>query len=115
VHVGARAGEIAPYLGHPNVSSLTEHLSDFADTLAVIDQMDLVIAVDTSVVHLAGAYGKPVWTLLAFGGEWRWLLGREDSPWYPGMRLLRQPAPGDWGTVFRRVREELEARLVLLR
>lgn len=111
LQVGERAEEIAPYLDLPNVSAMTEKPADFADTMAVIDRMDLVISVDTSIVHLAGAYGKPVWTLLAFGGEWRWLLDREDSPWYPTMRLFRQASPGDWGAVFEKVRRALQAIL----
>ena len=108
IQVGERAADIKPWLARPNVSSMTEGLTDFADTLAVMDQADLVIAVDTSVVHLAGAAGKPVWTLLAYGGEWRWLMEREDSPWYPTMRLFRQRAPGDWDEVFARIRARLE-------
>lgn len=87
---------------------LGEEISDFADTAAVLDNLDLVISVDTSVVHLAGAMGKPVWTLLPHIPDWRWLLDRPDSPWYPGMRLFRQPGRGDWNTVFQQVKTELE-------
>jgi tetratricopeptide (TPR) repeat protein len=85
-----------------------EEIRDFSDTAALIENLDLVISVDTSVAHLAGALGKPVWLLLHFVPSWRWLLGREDSPWYPTMRLFRQPAPGDWGPVIERVLRELE-------
>jgi len=85
----------------------TEELKDFADTAALISNLDLVIAVDTAVVHLAGAMGKPVWTLLPFNSDWRWLLERQDSPWYPTMRLFRQPRIGDWDTVITRVVEAL--------
>jgi hypothetical protein len=67
----------------------------------------LVIAVDTLVAHLAGALARPVWTLLAAVPDFRWLLGREDSPWYPTMRLFRQPRPGDWAAVVAQVSEEL--------
>jgi len=84
-------------------------LGDFADTAAVIANLDLVIAVDTAVAHLAGALGKPVWLLLPFSGEWRWLEERSDSPWYPGMRLFRQPRPGAWGEVMEGVVRELGA------
>ena len=84
-------------------------LGDFADTAAVIANLDLVIAVDTAVAHLAGTLGKPVWLLLPFAGEWRWLQGRSDSPWYPGMRLFRQPRPGAWAEVMESVVRELGA------
>ncbi len=69
---------------------------DFADTAAVVMGLDLVITVDTSVAHLAGGLGKPVWLLSRFDGCWRWLRERQDSPWYPTLRLYRQPSPGDW-------------------
>jgi hypothetical protein len=89
---------------------LTAELKDFADTAALIASLDLVISVDTAVAHLAGAMARPVWTLLEFVPAWRWLLDREDSPWYPTMRLFRQPSRGDWGSVVRRVAEALAAR-----
>jgi len=82
-----------------NVTDLAADLRDFADTAAVIAQLDLVIAVDTSAAHLAGALGKPVWILLPHAADWRWLTARDDSPWYPSARLFRQPAPGDWRSV----------------
>jgi tetratricopeptide (TPR) repeat protein len=85
----------------------TEELNDFADTAALIANLDLVIAVDTAVAHLAGAMGKPVWLLVPFPPDWRWLLDRADSPWYPTMRLFRQETPGDWDSVIRRVAAEL--------
>lgn len=69
---------------------------DFADTAALCASLDLVISVDTSVAHLAGAVGCPLWVLLPHNPDWRWLLGRDDSPWYAGARLWRQPAHGDW-------------------
>ncbi|HEV7813667.1 MAG TPA: glycosyltransferase family 9 protein, partial [Janthinobacterium sp.] len=72
---------------------------DFADTAALVANMDLVITVDTAVAHLAAAMGKPVWILLPFAPDWRWMLERSDSPWYPSARLLRQPAAGDWDSV----------------
>jgi hypothetical protein len=81
----------------------SNELGDFADTATLIANLDLIISVDTAVAHLAGAMGKPVWTLLPFVPDWRWLLEREDSPWYPTMRLFRQSAPGDWSGVITRV------------
>ena len=75
----------------------TTELKDFADTAALAECLDLVISVDTAVAHLAGALGKPVWVLNRFDTCWRWLVGREDSPWYPTMRLFRQPRFLDWG------------------
>jgi tetratricopeptide (TPR) repeat protein len=100
---GPRAAELEPHLKRRNVFSMTDKLTDFAETAAIIDQVDLVIAIDTAVAHLAGALGKPVWTILPFGGEWRWLFRREDTPWYPNMRLFRQAILGDWRPVFQRI------------
>jgi tetratricopeptide (TPR) repeat protein len=81
---------------------------DFSDTAALIALTDLVVSIDTSVAHLAGAMGKPVWIPLKFSAEWRWLQNRDDSVWYPTARLFRQPASGDWKSVIARVRQELE-------
>lgn len=81
---------------HPNVSLHGEGLKDFADTAALVENLDLVITVDTAIAHLAGALAKPVWLMNRFASCWRWLLGRADSPWYPTMRLFRQHALGDW-------------------
>jgi len=86
-------------------------LSDFADTAALIANLDLVISVDTAVAHLAGALGKPVWLLIPLSPDFRWLLNRDDSPWYPGMRLFRQPVRGDWASVINRVTRALQATL----
>jgi len=86
----------------------TDEIQDFSDTAALIENLDLVISIDTAVAHLAGAMGKPVWTLLPFVPDWRWMLKREDSPWYPTMRLFRQPFPGDWESVISNVRKELK-------
>ena len=91
-----------------SVVDLKEQLQDFGATAAIIAQLDLVITIDTSVAHLAGAMGKPVWVLLPAVADWRWLLAREDSPWYPTMRLFRQSQPGDWSMVFERVNKELD-------
>jgi tetratricopeptide (TPR) repeat protein len=86
-------------------------LHDFSDTAALIDNLDLVIAVDTAVAHLAGALGKPFWLLNRYSTCWRWLIDRDDSPWYPTARLFRQNAPGDWSGVISRVAVELERLL----
>ncbi len=86
-----------------NIVNLNNQLKDFADTAAAIDNLDLIISVDTAVVHLAGALGKPVWTLLPFVPDWRWMLERSDSPWYPSMRLFRQRQLHDWDGVFEQI------------
>jgi tetratricopeptide (TPR) repeat protein len=88
----------------------TEEINDFSDTAALIENLDLVISVDTAVAHLAGALGKPVWTLLPFVPDWRWMLNREDSPWYPTMRLFRQPSLGDWESVITKILNELQKK-----
>ncbi len=80
----------------PRILDLSRDLTDFAETAAVIANLDRVIGVDTAVIHLAGAMGKPVWVLSRYDACWRWMLDRDDSPWYPTLRLFRQPAPGDW-------------------
>ncbi len=91
----------------PLLADFTSLLHDFSDTAALIEQLDLVISVDTSTAHLAGALGKPVWILNRFDSCWRWLLQRTDSPWYPTVRLYRQASAGDWDGVVRRVRADL--------
>jgi ADP-heptose:LPS heptosyltransferase len=77
------------------------------DTAAIISELDLIVSVDTMVAHLAGALARPVWTLLPFAADWRWLRDRADSPWYPTMRLFRQPARGDWSSVITTLTEAL--------
>jgi Flp pilus assembly protein TadD len=89
------------------VHDWTDELEDFADTAALVAALDLVIGVDTAVVHLAGAMGKPAWLLNRFDTCWRWQRDRDDSPWYPTLRQFRQPAPGDWDSVLTRVRDAL--------
>ncbi len=89
------------------LADLSPLMDDFASTAALIEQLDLVITIDTAVAHLAGALGKPTWLLLSAAPDWRWLLGRNDSPWYPPMRLFRQAKLGDWSEPLARLREEL--------
>jgi Flp pilus assembly protein TadD len=89
--------------GYANLRSLGESLRSFDDTAAIVAAVDLVITVDTAIAHLAGALGKPAWVLLKSGADWRWLLDRADSPWYPSVRLFRQRKLGDWDTVIRAV------------
>ena len=108
---GVRGQDRALLGERPDIVDLTEQLTDFSDTAALVSCLDLVISVDTSVVHLAGALGAPVWTMVPFNPDWRWLLNRDDSPWYSSMRLFRQPERGDWASVVDCVRLELE-RLV---
>jgi tetratricopeptide (TPR) repeat protein len=91
----------------------SNELTDFSDTAALIENLDLVISIDTSVAHLAGALGKPIWTLVPFVPDWRWLLNREDSPWYPTMKLFRQPLIGDWKSVFSTVLDNLQQKLAI--
>lgn len=102
----AAAQTLAPPAGL-QIHDWTDGLDDFSDTAALIAALDLVISVDTAVVHLAGALGKPVWMLNRFDTCWRWLLGRNDSPWYPTLRQFRQPAPGDWDLVLEAVARAL--------
>ena len=89
------------------ITNFGQEFDDFSDTAAVIKNLDLVISIDTSVAHLAGGMGKPVWLLLPYVPDWRWLLNREDSPWYPTMRLFRQEKFGEWESVIRRITAEL--------
>jgi tetratricopeptide (TPR) repeat protein len=102
-----RDGDAEILRSHPRIHSLGGDIESFADTAAIVSLLDLVISSDTSVVHLAGALGKPVWILLQFVPDWRWLLDRDDSPWYPTARLFRQPTIGDWSGVIERVASEL--------
>lgn len=91
-----RADELDALAGHPQVRLHQAELADFADTAALVELMDLVISVDTAAAHLAGAMAKPLWILLPFFTDHRWLLGRADSPWYPTAQLIRQQSSGDW-------------------
>jgi FkbM family methyltransferase len=95
----------------PRLQDLQDQLTDFADTASAIAQLDLVITVDTAVAHLAGALGKPTWTLLPHVADWRWMRDRDDNPWYPTMRLFRQNQPADWDDLFVQVAAALQEGL----
>ena len=107
LQVGPRAADLAALPAGIRMTDIGSRVRDFADTAAVMRQLDLIISVDTAALHLAGALARPVWALLPYAPDWRWLLEREDTPWYPTMRLFRQVAPRDWASVINRVQEEL--------
>jgi hypothetical protein len=93
----------------PDIVDHTVHLTDFGETAALMSCLDLVKSVDTSVAHLAAGLGRPTWILLPYKLDWRWLLDRDDSPWYPTVRLFRQTETREYGSVLARVRMELSA------
>jgi tetratricopeptide (TPR) repeat protein len=110
---GLAEQELTDCCAPPLIPALGPHLNDFADTAAVLKQLDLVIMTDSAVAHLAGALNVPVWNLISTGAYWLYLQSREDSPWYPSMRLFRQREPGDWDGVFERVKVELRKAVSL--
>ena len=105
-----QVGEARADLAGGAIIDLAPELEDFAVTAAVIAGLALIISVDTAVDHLAGALGKECWLLLPFAPDWRWLLNRNDTPWYPSLRLFRQDRPGDWNEVLARVADNLARR-----
>ncbi len=105
----SRSEDMRGYIG--GMVDYTAHLHDVAETAGLLEQLDLVVTVDTMIAHLAGAMGKPVWLLLPHAPDWRWLLGRDDSPWYPTARLFRQVSEGDWEEVLERVGASLQERI----
>jgi len=109
LQVGAFRPELDHLDGGLGIVDLADGLKDFADTAVAVAALDLVISVDTAVLHLAGALGKPAWGLMSRPTGFFWMNEREDSPWYPGLRLFRQPQMGDWGSVFERALAELTA------
>jgi ADP-heptose:LPS heptosyltransferase len=106
---GNAADQARTLSGSVNVINLCEESTDFSDVAAAMENLDLIISVDTALAHLAGAMGKPVWVLIPFVPDWRWLLAREDSPWYPTMKLFRQTKKNEWDDVLQRVAGELHA------
>ena len=109
LQMGAPQTQLDGYAGRAPLVDLGREIADFGDSAAILENLDLVIAVDTSIVHLAGAMGRPVWALLASAPDWRWMLNREDSPWYPSVVLLRQPAAGRWDLVMDSAAKRLQA------
>jgi tetratricopeptide (TPR) repeat protein len=97
---------------NPAIRQFDGELRDFSDTAALCECLDLVISMDTSVVHLNGALGRKTWVLLPFDSDWKWLIDREDSPWYPAVRLFRQTSRGDWNDVFERIAAQLHREFV---
>jgi tetratricopeptide (TPR) repeat protein len=110
---GPHEKELAECGGRSLIWELGPHLNDFADTAAVLKKLDLVIMTDSSVAHLSGTLGCPVWNLLSYYNYWLYLTVREDSPWYPSMRLLRQPDPGNWDALFKKTSAELKKAVAL--
>jgi Flp pilus assembly protein TadD len=104
---GPAQGQIGAYWRRAPLVNLGPEVADFADTMAILEALDLLVTVDTAVAHLAGAMGRPVWLALPFAPDWRWLLDRDDSPWYPTLRLFRQPAPRQWDPVVAEVARRL--------
>ena len=96
------------FKNYKNIRFFGDELLDFVDTAALIENLDLVISTCTSIPHLSGALGKETWILLSHVPDWRWLLDREDSPWYPSVKLYRQPVIGDWDSVLDKVKIDLE-------
>ncbi len=94
------------------IHNLSSYFNDLADTAAAIKELDLVITIDTVIAHLAGALGKPVWVMLNFDSDWRWLTEREDSPWYPTMKLFRQSKSDDWQGVCQEIFDALSSKLL---
>ena len=111
LHKEVRAEDRALLEADGRIGFLGDRLGDYADTAALIATLDLVISVDTSVAHLAGALGRPVWVMVTHVPDWRWIVGRDDSPWYPTLRLFRQDATRDWAGVVARVEAALGAFL----
>lgn len=104
---GPPQAQVGSYFGRAPLINLGPEIDDFADSMAVIEGLDLVVTVDTAIGHLAGAMGKPVFIMLPYASDWRWLEGRSDTPWYPSVRLFRPPAPRDWDAVGKAVAEAI--------
>ncbi len=108
VQKGPASAQTATPPAGMSLVSLSDEIKDFEDTAAIFMLLDTLVSVDSSPVHLAGALGRPAWVMLPFMPDWRWLLGRNDSPWYPSTRLFRQPAPGQWGPVLQAISSQVQ-------
>jgi ADP-heptose:LPS heptosyltransferase len=108
---GPHAEDIATVGARPLVRDLGPAIGDFGDTARLVMQLDVVVTVDTAVAHLAGALGRPAFVLIPFTPDWRWMAKREDTPWYPTLRLIRQPAPREWKSVIASVRARIARAL----
>ena len=111
LQVGAAGAALAACGGDVLITPLGPQLHDMGVTAAILAELDLLITVDTAAAHLAGALGRPTWLLLSYAPDWRWILGRDDTPWYPGMRLFRQSQPDDWDSVFEVMGQALDKLL----
>jgi len=107
---GPKTDQAGAYYGRAPLINVGAEIDDYDDTMAILDNLDLLVTVDTSVAHLAGAMGRPVWIMLPRAPDWRWLLDRSDTPWYPSMRLFRQGPERRWDDVTRTIAAELAAR-----
>ncbi len=110
LQLGDRSEDINELPENINIVDLSDRLQDYGDTAVVVEKLDLTICVDTSVAHLAGALGKSIWVALCYNPDWRWLLERNDSPWYPTMKIFRQSQPQDWQSVFSQIAKEITAQ-----
>jgi hypothetical protein len=108
VQKGPATSQVANYKGHAPIIDLDKQIVDFDDTMAVLENVDLLVCVDTSVGHFAGAMGRPAWIMIPYAPDWRWLRDREDSPWYPSLRLLRHKQPRRWDLLVPEVAEQLK-------
>ena len=110
---GPRESDLRACGGQGLVLDMAPYMNDFADTASILNELDLVIMTDSSVAHLAGSIGTPIWNMLCYQSYWLYLSERSDSPWYPSMRFFRQPEPGNWDAVFKKVITELETAVAL--
>jgi hypothetical protein len=106
---GPKTGQAGAYYGRAPLINIGAEIEDYDDTMAILENLDLLVTVDTSVAHLAGAMGRPVWIMLPRAPDWRWLLERRDTPWYPTVRLFRQQTVRQWGDVAKAMAAELAA------